>query len=36
VNSASEINSLQWFFEKKNALFTLMNNAEKKSSQELL
>jgi hypothetical protein len=32
VNSANEINSLHWvFFNKKNALFTVMNNAEKKS-----
>jgi hypothetical protein len=37
VNSASEINSLHWFFFfiKKNTLFTVMNSAEKKSMDTL-
>jgi len=29
INSASELNSLQWFFEKKKKYYSLMNNTEK-------
>jgi hypothetical protein len=35
VNSASEINSLHWFFKKKHTLFTVMNSVEKKSMATL-